>query len=385
MESFLWVITALLTVQLMFVIWNTAQFPKAVLPDSNSPVQTVHSGQERMTKVSILIPARDEERNIDSCLRSVSQQRAEGLDYEIIVLNDRSSDKTGTIAEEYARKFSRIRVLEGREPAAGWTGKSYACHQLAEEATGDILFFMDADARLEPGALSALTAFATRQGSGIVSGFPRQETETLIEKLVVPMMMYTISCHLPVALVHGTHDPKFAAAHGAALLIHRDTYRDIGGHAAVRSDLVDDMAIVRKAKEGKHPVSLIEMYSWVRMRMYRNGSEVWNGYKKNLFPGVGRNPVIMAGILSIYTILYLVPPLMLLPALFFANDWIIPAILSSVLAMLTKSYSDRKNGLSGYLGLAIALSAGILICIALDSWLSSGSGKGYEWKGRRYL
>ncbi|MFD2612661.1 glycosyltransferase [Paenibacillus gansuensis] len=379
MESVLWVISGLLAVQLAFVLWNTSQFPR--IPPGSKELPDAEGAPLRL---SILIPARDEERNIEACLYSIVEQNTAGLKYEVIVLNDRSSDGTGRLAENIASRYPQVRVLHGAEPPGGWTGKSYACHQLAEAAGGNWLFFMDADARLEPGAVAALLQFAEGQGNGVVTGFPRQETHSWMERLVVPMMMYTISCHLPVKLVRGTNDPRFAAAHGAALLLHRDTYGAVGGHAAIAGELVDDMALVRRAKLAGHPVTLAEMHPWVTMRMYRSGSEVWNGYKKNVFPGVGRNPFIMAGVLAWYGSLYVIPAVSMLLS-WAAPHWLLPSVICCLLAMLTKLRSDRVNGLPWIYAPGIALSAGLLVSIGLDSWYSSGAGRGYTWKGRRYL
>lgn len=133
---------------------------------------------------------------------------------EVRVLDDSSTDGTGAIAA--AILGDRASVLQGRELPEGWLGKSHACAQLAEAAEGDWLLFLDADVRLQPLALEAALSAAEAQAGGMVTGFPRQVTGSWLERLVVPLMVFTIICHLPVPLVRGSRDPRFVAAHGAS-------------------------------------------------------------------------------------------------------------------------------------------------------------------------
>ncbi|MBD2848233.1 glycosyltransferase, partial [Paenibacillus sp. IB182496] len=264
-------------------------------------------------RLSVLVPARNEADNIAACVRSVLAESSPHL--ELLVLDDGSDDGTGELALAAGGGDPRLRVLRGASLPPGWLGKSHACHQLAETARGSWWLFLDADARLAPGALAAALDTALAQGEGLVTGFPRQETGSWPERLVVPLMTFTVACHLPIRLVRGSADPRFVAAHGAFLLIAADSYAAIGGHAAFRSHLVDDMAMARAVKRAGLPVTLADVRREVTMRMYHDGAGVWQGYKKNLYTGLGRSPLLLAGVVLAYAMLYVLPPLAALAAL----------------------------------------------------------------------
>ncbi len=391
MATILWVLSALLAAQWLFVLWNArhhrslirlAKSP-AVLPAADSRIDS------DLPRVSILIPARNEARNIEACLRSVLTQSHPA--FEVLVLDDRSEDETAAIVRRHARMDARLRLLEGASPPIGWTGKSHACRQLAQAARAPWLFYLDADARLEPGALTRIAAAAEAQGDGLLTGFPRQIVGTLAEKLIVPMMLFTVLSHLPIRQVRRSSDPRFAAAHGACLFVSRTAYDAAGGHEAVRSQLVEDIALARAVKLAGYPVTLADIHRDIYMRMYTSASEVWLGYRKNLFPGLGRSPLLLGAILMLYAALYVLPP-----ACFIASSAgaiagipgaaaaLLPAAAACLLGCGIKAYIDTRNGVSALYGLLLPLSAACLIGLALDSWRIAVTGRGYEWKGRLY-
>ena len=170
------------------------------------------------------------------------------------------------------------------------------------------------------------------------------------------------------------------------MLVHRNSYMRCGGHAAIRTDLVDDMALARGIKKAGDQVTLADITEYAEMRMYHNASEVWNGYRKNIYAGLGRSPVILLGMLSLYTLLYVFP----LAAFFFFSAtgqateaaW---ALSSSLLGIAIKRISDASARQSVWLCLLISGSIVCLLAIAISSWWGSRPGQGYEWKGRRYL
>ena len=384
MAAFFSFITILLALQLAFLLWNRLYYRElgGERELSNSKYDKVMPGH-----ISILIPARNEERNIEACLQSLVELADQPL--EIIVLDDHSEDRTAAYVRSFAeRSGSVVRLLQGKPLPEGWMGKSHACAQLSS-ASGRWLLFMDADVRLGPQALAAARG-ATRQGAGLISGFPRQETGTWMEKLVVSMMMFTILCHLPLRLISRSRDPKFAAANGAFILVEQGSYLAIGGHAAVRESLLDDMELIRLAKGCGQPVQLAKIDRLVRMRMYRNAGEVWSGYRKNLFPGLGRNLPLMAAVFVIYALLYLLPAAALLWGLGAAAaggalpHWTLWATLGFLLGVLIKLTADRTSGLPVWYSLFMPLSIGLTILIGLDSARIHYAGSGYEWKGRRY-
>ncbi|GFZ79381.1 glycosyl hydrolase [Paenibacillus marchantiophytorum] len=417
MDIFLWTVAVALLLQLLFVIWNLTQLPQlggngrgrawldgeetsilAMEQDAGverrEEIEVVKEAAEMMNikpRLSVLIPARDEAMNIAACLRSVLVEPSPHL--EVLVLDDRSTDGTADAARHAAAGDPRVRVLPGAALPPGWLGKSHACHQLAEAARGEWWLFLDADARLAPTALAAALDTALAQGQGLVTGFPLQETGTWMEKLIVPMMSFSIACHLPIRLVRQSADPKFVAAHGAFLLIAAESYRATGGHAGFKSHLVDDMQLASAVKKAGLPVTLADVRPHISMRMYQDDAGVWNGYKKNIFAGLGRNSLILTFMLTTYGLLYLLPPLMLLicisveiaiSSLPWQSNIFLPSLLGYLIGVCIKAVIDRGSGQPWWLSFFLPASICLLTAIALASWLASFTGKGYEWKGRRY-
>ncbi|GAB6991263.1 glycosyltransferase family 2 protein [Paenibacillus pini] len=384
------IIIVILICQLGFAIWNAAMLPKLgnykykhrISEDIKQ--SDPHSLPEGRPSVSVLIPARNEALNIEECLTSVLNSYSDVF-FEVLVLDDRSTDETADIVRRVQASDSRVKLLEGKELPQGWIGKSHACYQLAQEAQGVWWLFFDADTRLAPDALSAAIKMANNQKSGLITGFPKQETGTWLERLVVPMMMFTIICHLPIFMVQRSNDPRFVAAHGAFMFIHRDSYMASGGHEGIKAGLVDDMALARAVKISGHPVTLADVHYHVSMRMYRNASEVWNGYRKNIYEGVGRSGFLLGGVLLLYTFLYLLPPICaVILCILGHGELALWAGAATLLGIAVKAVSDKSSGQPGWICLLLPGSIASLVAIAISSWKSGVSGKGYIWKGRRY-
>ncbi|WP_379157074.1 glycosyltransferase [Paenibacillus sp. sgz5001063] len=384
MNFFLQFLFTILLLQLIFALWNAAQLP--ILGDrqrKKPSAPSVSVSDQPLKRLSILIPARDEAVNISACLASVLSCEDAGVELEILVLDDRSTDGTGKLAAAAGR--GQVRVLAGRELPEGWVGKTHACAQLSEAASGEWLLFLDADVRLQPGALRAAVSAVQIQGAGLITGFPRQVTGTWLERLVVPLMGFTIISHLPVPLVRGSNDPRFVAAHGGFMLIHRGSYLRCGGHEAIRRELVDDMALARAVKQIREPVALVDITAVADMRMYHQAAEVWKGYRKNIYAGLGRNPLLLLLMLALYMLLYVVPVGMavysILNGLETAAFW---SLLSYLAGAAIKRTSDASGRQPIWLCLWMPGSILSLAAIALGSWRGSRSSQGYEWKGRRY-
>ncbi|MCW4679745.1 glycosyltransferase [Bacillus pumilus] len=374
MALFLTVISVLLLCQFLFTIWNMKQFP-VLKPASFSPDEPI--------SLSILIPARNEEKRIEACLQSIVDQRL--YPKEVIVLDDHSTDQTRAIVERLSQTYPWIRVQSGRPLKPGWLGKSYACSQLAEVAASDWLLFLDADVRLKRGAIEAVYEQLCAQKMGMLSGFPEQKTGTFFEHLVVPMMMFTIGCHLPVKWVRKSKNSAFAAAHGGFIAIEKSCYHNIGGHEAIKDSLVDDMALARRVKEQGFPFTLASIHPFVYMRMYESGQEVWEGYRKNLFPGVNRSIALLSSVFCLYTLLYLAPIICLMVALLKLDVLsICLAILCYGLGVSIKAAIDIENGRTSAMAFLLPLSILSLIAIGFASMKIGLKKEGYEWKGRRY-
>ncbi|PCK20393.1 glycosyl transferase [Bacillus pumilus] len=374
MALLLTVISVLLLFQFIFTVWNMKQFP-VLKQASLSP--------DELISLSILIPARNEEERLEACLQSIVDQRF--YPKELIVLDDHSTDQTRAIVERFAEKYPWIHVQSGQALKRGWLGKSYACSQLAEAASSDWLLFLDADVRLKCGAIEAVYKQLSTQKTGMLSGFPEQKTGTLFEHLVVPMMMFTIGCHLPVKWVRKSSNPVFAAAHGGFIAIEKNCYHAIGGHEVIKDSLVDDMALAKRVKEKGFPFTLASIHPFVYMRMYESGQEVWEGYRKNLFPGVNRNIGLLSVFFCLYTVLYLVPVICFMIALVQLDVLnLCLAILCYGLGVSIKAAIDIENGRTSAMAFLLPVSILSLIAIGFASMKIGLKKEGYEWKGRRY-
>ncbi|MFC4101765.1 glycosyltransferase [Paenibacillus xanthanilyticus] len=386
MAGVLWIIAGLVAVQLLFALWNLSSLP--YLGGTGEGRKHLSDSQRRgpgeaAPLLSVLIPARDEADNIGDCLKSVLAERSPFV--ESIVLDDGSRDGTAAVARRASLDDGRASVIAGKPKPDGWTGKAFACHQLAQVARGEWWLFLDADARLEKDALAAAMDTALIQRRGLITGFPRQVTRSWMERLVVPLMNFTVACHLPIKLVRGSDDPRFAAAHGAFMLVHADSYREAGGHAANPDHLVDDMQLARAFKRAKLPVSLLDISAYVYMRMYADGASVWSGYRKNIYAGTGRNGWLLSMMMLLYGMLYLIPPSALLGAvLAHRADWISGAAAGTLLGMALKFVVDRRGRQPIAHALILPLGIAALIGIAFASWRDAARGRGYSWKGRRY-
>lgn len=254
--------------------------------------------------VSVLVPARNEERSIGACLDSLVGQEYGA--YEIIVLDDGSEDRTAAIARSFAARFGTVRVETGQALPPGWFGKAFACEQLASLARGDLLIFTDADTTHAPTMIRSVVG-AVAAGADVVTAFPEQEIGGWREALVVPFVFFTIWALLPVGRVWSDPSPRVVAANGQLLAFTRAAYARVGGHRAVRRSVLDDMALARRAKTLGLRVRLADGVGTVRTRMYRTAAEVWRGFSKNAYALAGASPGVAAGFAILVTLLYLLP------------------------------------------------------------------------------
>src|SRR5262245_25118601 len=215
--------------------------------------------------VSAILPAKDDEANLARCLNSVSCQTYPNL--EILVVDDRSTDRTGEIAREIAASDPRIRVLTIDHLPPGWTGKTHALQHAVAFARGQWLLFFDADTTHAPASLSIMMEFARAHAAALVSLLPELRCETFWEQVVQPMGAITLMQSFPLPAVHGNRSP-LAFANGQYILIERSAYEAAGGHAAVRDRFVEDIAIAQRVKDQGMPIRVALVRGIVTCRMY---------------------------------------------------------------------------------------------------------------------
>ena len=337
---------------------------------------------ERPPRVSVLVPARNEEANIGDCVRSLLSQ--DYPDFEVIVLDDGSRDRTGEILAELAARNPRLRVIAGRELPAGWLGKHWACQQLGEAADGELLLFTDADTRHGPRSLWNGAAAALAQGADLLTAFPRQEVVTWSEKLVVPFFPWSLLSFLPLVLAYRVRSPALCAAIGQYMLFRRAAYEQIGGYAAVRADAVDDIALGRRIKAHGLRWRMANASQDVRCRMYRDAHQVFEGFSKNLFAGFGYRVLPFVFVWLWIGIIFLQP--VLIAALAVAGVPLSAYSLATAaagvfFALLLWGISDRCFRFPLYLALLYPISIVLALVIAGRSLVLAVRGRS-TWKER---
>jgi glycosyltransferase involved in cell wall biosynthesis len=236
--------------------------------------------------VSAIIPARNEEAVIATCIESLACQP--GIS-EIVVVDDQSTDGTARVVRNLTGKYPHLRLLQTGGLPDGWVGKNHALWTGVQQAKGEWLLFTDADAEHEPGSVTRGLQIAQEREAALVSFSPEQATENWYEKALVPYVYLRLAKFFSYDAVN---DPKSkaAAANGQFLMIRRDVYDAIGGHASVAGEVLEDVAIAMRVKTAGHRIWFGSGKGIVRVRMYRSFDDMWQGWKKNLYRLIGGTP-----------------------------------------------------------------------------------------------
>lgn len=329
--------------------------------------------------VSVLVPMRNEERNVDVLIKSLRNSSYGHT--EFIILNDQSTDGTQEELERTISGDSRFSILQGKELPDGWVGKVHACHQLQQAASGDFLLFVDADVRFRSKAIEQSLALLQQKKAHLLTGFPAFDVSPFLSKLLVPMLHFVILFHLPLALANYTKFKVATAANGMWMMFERDSYQKIGGHRAVQSSLVEDVHIAREMKAQGYKVVLANITMSVKCRMYDTNAEVWEGFLKNSYAGIGRSPLLAAGLILFYSVFYILPPFLAVYGLFSGlYSWMIPYALT----IAQRWYVDMVTNQRWYLSFLIPLQAAAMLGVLIGSMRKSLKKQPYSWKGRHY-
>lgn len=237
------------------------------------------------TLVSVLVPARNEADTIAECLDAlVSQQHGRR---EVIVLDDGSTDATAAIVAAYADRG--VRLVTGLPLPDGWTGKNWACDQLAREAVGSVLCFVDADTVLDPGAMAGALGVLEQEHAGLVTLLLAAERRTVAQATLLPIVNHALMALFPVWLMHRLSATRIALGLGPFMMVTREAYEASGGHAAAAGDIVDDVTLTRAVKAAGHPVRLANGTEVARTRWYATTVDIWRGFSKNAFGALDSN------------------------------------------------------------------------------------------------
>jgi hypothetical protein len=284
--------------------WNTRHLRRAPVPEPGDPTGGM--------RVAVLVPARDEAHRIDPCLNGLISQDHQAL--RVLVLDDGSTDGTGELVRSRVAGDPRFAVLDGgaASPPSGWLGKPWACQRLAEAALAegephDLLLFVDADVVLAPDAVRRIAGLMLESGLDLASPYPRQVAVTWAERLVQPLLQWSWLTTLPLRVAEASPRPSLTAANGQVLALRPATHAAIGGHAAVRSDVLEDIALARVVKAAGGRATVTDGTDLATCRMYRGAGELVDGYAKSLWAAFG-SPAGSVAATGLLSVAYVLPP-----------------------------------------------------------------------------
>ncbi len=368
MAQFAWVCAWLAIIPAVTAVWNLLLYRPP-------PRRSVKAA------VSVLIPARNEADKIAAAVNAVLANGSPGggIDLEVVVLDDHSTDGTADIVSAIADP--RVRVEQAPPLPPGWSGKQHACWHLAHLAQHPLLVFVDADVRLSPDALGRMAAFMDeRPRVGLASGFPRQETGTFAERLVIPMIHFLLLGYLPIWAMKLFIAPGFGAGCGQLFIARADAYAKSGGHREIRASLHDGVKLPRTFRRAGFLTDLFDATEIATCRMYKGSTEVWQGFTKNATEGMATpiglpvwTVLLAGGHVLPWLLLVLGPPEALFPACVG-----IAVSLGTRIALAFRFGQDISNALLHPIGVLVMLA------IQWSAFWTAFRGRPATWRGRAY-
>lgn len=369
-----WIVTPLIA---------TLRMARSTFLDDESPEPPIAPPH-----VSVIVPARNESRNIAACLRSILA--SEYPNFEVVIVNDHSSDDTREIARGIAGEDRRLVVLDSPELPPGWFGKQWACQTGASATTGTILIFMDADARASTDLIVRSVNGMLRTDADFYSVLGKQEMITFWERLI-QMQIFTVLLTRfgGTEIVNRAKSASAKIANGQYLMVHRSVYDEFGGHGLVRGYVAEDLMLAQRYFELGRKTVLVSGMSQLSTRMYTSLRELIGGWRKNLFAG-GRHSMphgarlaaLAPLLLPLPFLMQLVPAILLVVALVLHLHallvWSAVSVCATVLSWLM--YYRMAQVFVGY-ALLYPLGAAVALYIAVSAIIR---GSRVEWKGREY-
>ena len=340
-------------------------------------------------RVSVIIPARNEAATIETVVRSILTTTH--ANFEVLVVDDRSTDATAALVERLAMDDPRVRLVRGADLPARWYGKPWACVQGWRAATGDVLLFTDADTRHTPMLLPhALGALEAGRGA-LVTVNPHQRCVTFWERVIMPQVWLLLGVRFHPAAVSRARRARDVIANGQFILMRRTTYEDIGTHEAVRDEVAEDLALAQLVHSRGLRVWFAFATSLMETRMYHDLPHIVEGWSKNIYMGGRRSfpdepllaalvPVALGGAL----LFWLVPILTLLMVIagILPDTLLTPAAVAIGMSMVFWSMVSLGMRIPAWYGLIYPLGAlAVLYIVARSTWRGAEM---IEWKGRSY-
>ncbi|MFN8670557.1 MAG: glycosyltransferase family 2 protein [Candidatus Sericytochromatia bacterium] len=322
--------------------------------------------------VSILIPARNEEKNIINLLDSIKNQNYENI--EVIILDDHSEDNTFDLVQNFCNLNQNFKVIKGETLPPNWLGKNWACHQLALESTGKYLVFLDADTTIYNNLIINSVSYMKDKKLKLLSLFPEQITVTYGEKIVVNFINYVLLTLLPLHLVKIPFFSSISAANGQFMLFERSNYQENLWHKRVRKNIAEDVEIARIMKKNKYKIAVLLGNSFIKCRMYNNIEECIKGFEKNI--------LLIFGNSIIFLILYILLGLLNIFLVNNANNLII-ILIFILLSKIFTSITSNQNIILNIILYPFQII--MIIFISLKAVYKKITKNNVSWKNREIL
>ncbi len=345
------------------------------------PPRQPRSTPRHTPQVSVLIPARNEEASILAAAESVLAST--GVELELLILDDSSSDRTAELVAALAARDPRVQLGSAPPLPSGWNGKQHACSELARRARFDLLCFLDADVRLAPAALASLCAEIEARDVDLLSGFPHEETFSFLEKLLIPLIHFVLFCYLPLPLSDKEpRNPALAAGCGQLMLVRRPAYESSGGHSSIRTTMHDGLLLPRLFRQHGSATALCDLTGLASCRMYSNAGDVWRGLSKNATEGMAA-PRRILPFSALLFLGHVAPSILLVSAIRRRANPIVPAIAMAAgyAIRLTAAIRFRQSFLSALLH---PVSVATLLALQWSALFRKLTGRPAVWKQRIY-
>lgn len=335
--------------------------------------------------ISVCIPARNEESNIEACVRSVLANQPSGASIDVVCYDDQSTDRTPEILARLAAEDPRVRIARTHPLPDGWNGKQHACWRMAQEARGQWLLFTDADVRFAPDALARSVATAETSGVALLSTVPLQRLGSTAESLIIPLIHVLLLSYLPFGRMRSTLEPAASAGCGQFLLVRADAYQATGGHAEFKQSMHDGIRMPRLLRSYGYRTDLFDGTDLVECRMYRGLRQTWRGFVKNAYEGLG-SPVLLVALTIMHLIGHLWPWLAIalgaVGVLTLSPLGYLLAGATVVVSVVARLALAQRFEHPRWIAAAHPLSIALMTLIQWHSLLATLRGR-REWKGRR--
>jgi hypothetical protein len=378
------VLLALALLGIPLAAWPALLFVRNLLTYLPLPKGGAVPPQGCLPAISVLIPARNEVHTIGEAIEAVVANR--GVDYEVVILDDHSTDATAEVVQTFAERHPQVRLAAAPPLPPGWCGKQHACFVLAGLARHPLLLFLDADVRLAPDALARLAAYGQAHPRiPLASGFPRQVTGSLLEDLLIPLMHFILLGFLPLHRMRSSTNPAYAAGCGQLFLARMETYHTIGGHSLVKGSLHDGITLPRAYRGRGCATDLFDATDLAACRMYTSPAAVWRGLAKNATEGLGA-PTLILPVTLLLLVGHVVPFALIVMHQFVPLPpvTIIAAAIAASLAWTPRVYAMIRFRQAPLGALLHPVGIVLLLMIQWQAFLRHLQGRPATWKDRAY-